>query len=148
MEKERILIKKIKNVPTPQKIGVGDWIDLCTSTDILLNKGEFVYIPLGIAVQLPKGFEAWVVPRSSTFNKYGLLQANSIGIIDESYCGDNDQWHFPAYATREIFIPKHTRICQFRIIRHQPDVELFEVVELGNTDRGGLGSTGTISFDK
>ena len=148
MESKQIIFKKIKNVPTPQKIGVGDWIDLCTSEDILLNKSEFVYIPLGIAVQLPKGFEAWVVPRSSTFNKYGLLQANSIGIIDESYCGDNDQWHFPAYATREIFIPKHTRVCQFRIVRHQPDVELLEVVELGNKDRGGLGSTGTISFDK
>lgn len=148
MNKDKILIKKIKNVPTPQRIGVGDWIDLCTAVDILLKKGDFVYIPLGVAIQLPKGYEALVVPRSSTFKKYGVLQANSIGIIDESYCGDNDQWHFPVYATEEIFIPKHTRICQFRVIEHQPNFDIVEVSELGNKDRGGLGSTGTISFDK
>lgn len=143
-----ILIKRLRNIDLPVVHNNGDWIDLRTGVDLLIKKGQFVYIPLGVAIQLPIGFEALVVPRSSTFKNYGLIQANSVGVIDESYCGDNDEWHFPAYATREIFIPKNTRICQFRIIRHQPSIEIIEVEKLGNENRGGLGSTGTISFDK
>lgn len=99
-------------------------------------------IPLGIAMELPEGYEALVAPRSSTFRKYGVLLANSIGIIDESYKGDNDEWNYLAYAIRDTFIPKNERICQFRIIRHQPSVALVEVDTLGNPDRGGIGSTG------
>lgn len=148
MNDNPILIKRLRNIDLPVIHKSGDWIDLRTGVDILIEKGQFVYIPLGVAIQLPTGYEALVVPRSSTFKNYGLIQANSIGVIDESYCGDNDEWHFPAYATRQITIPKNTRICQFRIIQHQPDIEIIEVKELGNENRGGLGSTGTISFDK
>lgn len=143
-----IRIKRIRDIDLPIVHKNGDWIDLRTGADIHLKKGEFMYIPLGVAIQLPIGYEALVVPRSSTFKNYGIIQANSIGIIDESYCGDNDEWHFPAYATREITIPKNTRICQFRVIGHQPFVEIIGVKELGNKNRGGLGSTGTTSFDK
>ena len=104
-------------------------------------------IPLGVAMELPKGYEALVAPRSSTFKKYGVLLANSIGVIDESYCGDNDEWKFLAYATRDVVIEEDERICQFRIIRHQPEIEFEEVFELGNTDRGGMGSTDKLKLE-
>lgn len=129
-------MEKIKDVSN------GDWIDLRVAEDVHLNPNEFRLIPLGIAMMLPDGFEALVIPRSSTFKKYGIIQANSIGLIDESYCGDNDEWKFPAYATRSVDIPKNTRICQFRIFRHQPTVVLVESKHLSDTDRGGFGSTG------
>lgn len=93
-------------------------------------------------MQLPEGYEALVIPRSSTFKKYGIIQANSVGLIDETYCGNNDEWHFPAYATIDVFIPKNTRICQFRIQKHQPVLYFKEVDNLGNKDRSGFGSTG------
>lgn len=99
-------------------------------------------IPLGVAMELPHGYEALVAPRSSTFKKYGLILANSIGIIDESYKGDNDEWNFLALAVRDTKIHKNERICQFRIIQHQPLIHLEEVETLGNADRGGIGSTG------
>lgn len=105
-------------------------------------RGEFKAIPLGVAMELPKGYEALVAPRSSTFKKYGVLLANSLGIIDESYKGDNDEWHFLAYAVKDTIIRKNERICQFRIIKHQPKIKLIEVKRLGNADRGGIGSTG------
>ena len=93
-------------------------------------------------MELPEGYEAHIVPRSSTFKNFGIIQTNHYGIIDESYCGDNDQWCFPAFALRDTIIHKNDRICQFRIVKKQPPVE-FEVVEhLGKTDRGGFGSTG------
>lgn len=99
-------------------------------------------IPLGVAMELPHGYEALVAPRSSTFRKYGVILANSLGVIDESYKGDNDEWHFLAYAVRDTVIHKNERICQFRIIKHQPLILLKEVDHLGNEDRGGIGSTG------
>lgn len=120
----------------------GDWIDLRIAEDVTLEAGEFKLIPLGVAMMLPKGYEALVIPRSSTFKKYGIIQANSVGLIDETYCGNNDEWYFPAYATRNISIPKNTRICQFRIIEHQPFVSIVEVTELSEVNRGGFGSTG------
>ncbi len=101
-------------------------------------------IPLGVAMELPHGYEALVAPRSSTFKKYGLLLANSIGIIDETYKGDNDEWNFLAYAMQDTVIYKNERICQFRIIQHQPLIHLQEVETLGNPDRGGIGSTGKL----
>lgn len=122
----------------------GDWVDLRCAEDVTLRKGDFMYIPLGFAMELPLGFEALVVPRSSTFKNFGVIQTNSVGVIDESYCGDNDEWHMPVYATRDTFIPKNTRICQFRIVEHQPDITLYECETLNNADRGGLGSTGVI----
>lgn len=120
-----------------------NWIDLRASEDVHLEKGNLKLIPLGIAMQLPDGYEALIVPRSSTFKNWGIIQTNSMGVIDETYCGDNDQWFFPALAMRETEIHKGDRICQFRIIKHQPDVD-FNIVEiLNNEDRGGHGSTGT-----
>lgn len=122
--------------------GKSDWIDLRAAEEVELKAGEFKLIPLGIAMELPKGYEAHVVPRSSTFKNWGIIQTNSTGIIDESYSGDNDQWFFPAYATRDAVIHVNDRICQFRIMQHQPTVEFEEVEHLNNKDRGGHGSTG------
>lgn len=127
-----------------EKLAAGDWYDMRTAQDTLLAAGQFKMIPLGVSMELPEGYEALVIPRSSTFKKYGVLLSNSIGLIDEAYKGDGDIWQFPAYATREVFIPKNTRICQFRIIEHQPEIEFEEVSVLGNGDRGGFGSSGEI----
>ena len=112
------------------------------SEDVVLKKGEFKLIPLGIAMELPKGYEAHVVPRSSTFKNFGLIMTNSVGIIDNSYCGDGDMWHFPAYAVRDTEIHVNDRICQFRIVKNQPTIVFDEVQHLDETDRGGFGSTG------
>lgn len=139
---ERIKIRYFRGVEKIQKLEVGDWIDLRSAVDVYMKKGEYGMIPLGVAMQLPEGYEAIVAPRSSTFKKYGVILVNSFGIIDESYCGDRDEWNFLAYATRETMIPKNERICQFRIVKHQPEIEFVEVEELGNPDRGGIGSTG------
>lgn len=122
--------------------GKSDWIDLRAADTIELKAGEFRLIPLGIAMEIPKGYEAHVVPRSSTFKNFGIIEVNSMGIIDESYCGDNDQWFFPAYAVRDTVINVNDRICQFRIMEHQPVLRFEEVTILGNEDRGGHGSTG------
>ena len=122
--------------------GKSDWIDLRAAKEIRMAAGEFQLIPLGVAMQLPKGYEAHIVPRSSTFENFGILQVNGIGIIDESYCGDHDQWFFPAYAVRNTIIHQNDRIAQFRIMEHQPALRFREVPALGNDDRGGHGSTG------
>ena len=123
--------------------GKSDWIDLRASEDVEMKAGEYRLIPLGVAMKLPAGYEAHVVPRSSTFKNFGVIQANSMGIIDESYCGGSDQWYFPAYALRDTIIHVNDRICQFRIMEHQPAVVFEQVPELEDPDRGGLGSTGT-----
>ncbi len=122
--------------------GKSDWIDLRAAEDITLKAGEFKLIPLGVAMELPKGYEAHVVPRSSTFKNFGVLQTNSMGVIDETYCGDNDQWFFPALAMRDTQIKVNDRICQFRIMKHQPQIDFEETERLKNSDRGGHGSTG------
>ncbi len=139
---EQIKVKYMRGVRKIERFNVGDWIDLRAAEDVSLKAGEFKLIPLGVAMELPQGYEALVAPRSSTFKKMHILLANSIGIIDESYKGDNDEWHFPAYAAKDTFIHKNERICQFRIIQHQPFIHLIEVEHLGNADRGGIGSTG------
>lgn len=139
-----IKIKYLADIEKVSGIAVGDWIDLRCAEDVYMEQGQFKFVPLGVAMELPQGYEAIVAPRSSTFKKYGVLLANSIGIIDEAYKGDNDQWHFPAYATRACIIPKNERICQFRIVKHQPAIKLVEVETLGNANRGGLGSTGRV----
>lgn len=139
---KKIKIKYLRDVMPVGKISVGDWIDLRAAEDVELKAGEYKMIPLGVAMELPKGYEALVVPRSSTFRKYGVILANSVGVIDEAYCGDGDMWHFLAYAVRDTKIPKNERICQFRIMKHQPEIEFVEVETLGNADRGGIGSTG------
>ena len=141
---ENIKLKMLADIEPPEAIEQGDWIDLRAAETILIVKGEFKYIQLGVAIQLPEGYEAIVAPRSSLFKRRGIIMTNSIGIMDESYCGDNDEWKIPAYATRDILIPKGERICQFRIVKHQPEIE-FEIVDtLGNPDRGGYGSTGAM----
>lgn len=122
--------------------GKSDWIDLRASETVELKAGEFKLIPLGVAMELPAGYEAHVVPRSSTFKNYGVLQVNSCGIIDGSYCGDNDMWRMPVYATRDTVIQKNDRICQFRIVENQPKIEFQQVSSLKNENRGGFGSTG------
>lgn len=120
----------------------GDWIDLRASKTINLKAGESAIIPLGVSIELPDGYEALLCPRSSTFKNWGIIQTNSTGIIDETYCGDNDIWGMPVYATRDTTIQFNDRIAQFRIIEHQPKLEFVEVENLGNNDRGGFGSTG------
>ena len=125
-----------------QKIDKGDWIDLRSAKTIELKAGEFKLIPLGVAMQLPEGYEAHVVPRSSTYKNFGIIQTNHQAVIDESYCGDNDQWFYPAYALRDTVINVNDRICQFRIMEKQPKIAFEEVDSLNNKDRGGLGSTG------
>jgi probable deoxyuridine 5'-triphosphate nucleotidohydrolase yncF len=121
-----------------------DWIDLRAAKDIELKAGEFALIPLGIGMQLPKGYEAHVLPRSSTFKNFGIIQTNSMGVIDETYCGDEDQWFFPAYALRDTEIKINERICQFRIMKHQESFDFEEVEFLDNSNRGGFGSTGRV----
>lgn len=122
--------------------GKSDWIDLRAAEDVALKAGEFKLIPLGVAMKLPQGYEAHIVPRSSTFKNFGIIQTNHYGIIDESYCGDNDQWYFPAYALRDTEIHVNDRICQFRIMEHQPMIQFEETEKLTGADRGGIGSTG------
>lgn len=119
-----------------------DWIDLRAAQRVEMKTGEFMLIPLGVAMELPEGYEAHIVPRSSTFKNFGIIQTNSMGVIDETYCGDNDQWFFPAYALRDTVIEVNDRICQFRIVEHQPVVDFMVVTSMGNKDRGGHGSTG------
>ena len=122
--------------------GKSDWIDMKASEEVTLKAGEFKLIPLGVAMQLPKGYEAHLVPRSSTFKTWGIIQTNSMGVVDCSYCGDNDMWRMPVYATRDTQIHINDRIAQFRIVKNQPQIDFVEVESLGNDDRGGFGSTG------
>ena len=122
--------------------GKSDWIDLRASEEVTLKAGELCLIPLGVAMELPEGYEAHVVPRSSTFKNYGIIQTNSCGIIDGTYCGDDDMWRMPVYAVRDTVIHVNDRICQFRIFENQPKITFDEVESLGNKNRGGFGSTG------
>ena len=119
-----------------------DWIDLRAEEAVILKKGEFKLISLGVAMELPKGYVAHIVPRSSTFKNFGVIQTNHCGIVDESYCSNEDVWKFPALAVRDTEIHINDRICQFRIMKHQPVIEFNEVDDLGNEARGGFGSTG------
>lgn len=137
-----IKIRYLDGMPELQKIEQGDWIDLYTYEEVELHAGERQYISLGVAMELPQGFEAIIAPRSSTFKKWGVLQTNSIGIIDNSYCGNDDIWAFPAHAMHNVIIPAHTRLCQFRIQQRQPNIKFTTVASLGENSRGGFGSTG------
>lgn len=139
-----IKIKYVRDIPHVKINTIGDWIDLFVADDIRLETGEYRAIPLGVAIQLPTGYEAIITPRSSTFNRYGIIMTNSVGVIDETYCGNNDEWHFPALCLKNggTYIPKNTRIAQFKIVKHQPSIEFEIVNDLGNENRGGFGSTG------
>ena len=144
MKEETIRIRYLSDKIEPLRYidGKSDWIDLRAAERVELKAGEFRLIRLGIAMELPKGYEAHVVPRSSTFKTWGLLQTNSMGVIDGSYCGDNDEWRMPVYATRDTVVEEGDRICQFRIFETQPALEFEECDTLSEVDRGGFGSTG------
>ena len=131
-----------KEMPKIEKINVGDWIDLRSRVELDYKAGDYLQIPLGIIVQLPNGYEAIEAPRSSTFKKYGIIMCNSIGIIDNSYCGPGDEWNFLGYALRDGHIDKYDRICQFRILKSMPYTEIVEIEEPEGESRGGIGSTG------
>lgn len=144
MEQEKIKIKyhsdKISKLEYID--GKSDWIDLRAAEDVTLKKGEFKLISLGVSMELPAGYEAVIVPRSSTYKNFGIIQTNHMGVIDESYCGDDDVYKMPALALRDTEIHVNDRICQFRIQRHQPKIVFEEVESLSNKNRGGIGSTG------
>ena len=156
----KIRIKYFEGAKKLEKIAQGDWIDVYANEDIFIPKGEMRLIPLGIAMELPKRYEAHLAPRSSTFKHWGIIQTNHIGIIDNSYSGDNDEWKYPAFCleSRDIleteengftkvvsgtWIRKGDKIAQFRIMRTQPKIKFEEVEVLGNENRGSFGSTGS-----
>lgn len=140
---EEIRIKYFVDDLDPiQEIKGGDWIDLRAAEDVSLSSGEYKLIRLGVGMILPEGYEAQVVPRSSTFKNFGIILANSLGVIDNSYSGDADEWHFPAVALRDTVIHKGDRICQFRIVKNQPRITFTRVDSLNKVSRGGIGSTG------
>ena len=122
--------------------GKSDWIDLRASEEVELKAGDFKLIPLGVAMEIPQGYEGHLAPRSSTFKTWGIIQTNSVGVIDCSYCGDDDMWRMPVYATRDTVIHVNDRVAQFRIIENPPKIVFEEVEHLGNDNRGGFGSTG------
>lgn len=139
----KIKIKYVnKEIDKIEKIEKGDWIDLRAAEDVTLKAGESALISLGVCMEIPKEYEAHIVPRSSTFKKWHIIQTNSIGIIDNSYKGDNDIWKLPVYAVKDTQIKKNDRICQFRIMERMPEIEFEEVEMLNNKDRDGFGSTG------
>ncbi len=137
-----IKIKYHNNVDPIEPLPQGDWYDLRAAETVHLEEGEFRMISLGVSMKLPDGYEAHIIPRSSTFARYGILLANSMGLIDNSYSGTNDIWRFPAYATRSVTIEKNARICQFRLVKKQDPIEFLPVDELDPVDRGGFGSSG------
>lgn len=140
---KKIKIKYFDNeIDKIEKISKGDLIDLRAAKDVEMKAGEFKLIPLGVGMKLPDGYKANVYPRSSTYKNFGIILANSVGQIDNSYSGDNDQWHFPAVALRNTVIHKNDRICQFEIQKIQPEIEFEEVEHLNTESRGGIGSTG------
>ncbi len=125
-----------------RSLKIGDWIDLRSAEHVVLKQGEFRLISLGVSMKLPDGYEAHIAPRSSTFSKWGVLQVNGVGVVDNSYSGTNDIWKMPVYATRDTEIMFNDRICQFRIVERMPQLSFKEVETLDETDRGGFGSTG------
>ena len=125
----------------PEVKKMGNFIDLYSAEQYTLKKGEFALINLGISIELPEGYWAQIVPRSSTYKKYKVIQTNSFGVIDSEYCGDDDIVMLPVYATEDTVIPANERICQFTIYRDTKfDIE--EVDKLEGPNRGGFGSTG------
>lgn len=138
----KVKIKYIRDIKPLEMYTNGDWVDLRSGIDIDLDALEFAIIPLGVAMELPDGYEAHIAPRSSTFKKWGIIQVNSVGVIDSSYKGDNDEWCLPVVALRRTHIYKDDRICQFRLVENQRDFAFSRVTMLDNPDRKGFGSTG------
>ena len=151
-----IRIKYFDNATKLKKITKGNWIDVYANKDVFVKCGEKKMVPLGFALELPEGWEGHLAPRSSTFKTWGIIQTNSVGVVDDTYIGDNDQWHMPVYCLQgkdlesengeEIkgtWIRKGDKIGQFRIMEVMPEIEFEEVESFGNKDRGGFGTTGT-----
>ena len=142
-EYEEIKIKyHDTELPHLEMKNTGDWCDLRTSERVEMKAGDFKIIPLGVSMKLPNGYEAHIAPRSSTYRNFGILMTNSIGVVDNSYSGDNDIWGFPALAMRDTVVEKGDRICQFRIMKRMPQLVFTEVEHLDSEDRGGFGSSG------
>lgn len=166
----KIRIKYFEGSKKLEKISKGDWIDVYANKDMFIPKGTRAMIPLGFALELPEGYEAHLAPRSSTFKTWGIIQTNSVGVVDNSFCGDNDQWHMPVYClegkdvadkiydtfceleqynnpvgdrVKGTWIHKGDKIAQFRVMEIQPEIEFEEVEVLGNENRGMCGTTGT-----
>lgn len=137
-------IKYHTDIDHLKQVDGSDWIDLRAAEDVYLEEGQYKRISLGVSMELPEGYEAMVIPRSSTFEKYGILLANGVGLIDNNFHGNDDIWQFPAYATRDTSIAKNTRICQFRIFKNQGNLAIQTVEELEHEGRGGFGSTGEV----
>ncbi|MBQ8619070.1 MAG: dUTP diphosphatase [Clostridia bacterium] len=132
-----------KDLEKMELVQHGDWVDLRAAERVEMKAGDFKIISLGVSMKLPEGYEAHVAPRSSTFKKWGVLQANSVGVIDNSYSGENDIWGFPALAMRDTVIEAGDRIAQFRIMKKMETIVFTEVDHMEDADRGGFGSTGT-----
>lgn len=141
-DKQIIKIKYHTDIPPIVVNPNGDWVDLRAAEDVEMKAGDFKLISLGVSMKLPEGYEAHIVPRSSTYKNWGIIQANHMGVVDNSYCGDNDIWRFPAIAIRDTQIYKNERICQFRIVKKQPELEFKVVDKLDDANRGGFGSSG------
>ena len=122
--------------------GKSDWIDLRVAEEVKMKAGEFRLISMGISVELPKGYEMWILPRSSAFKNFGVIQTNAMGVVDDSFCGDNDIIHMPILAMRDTEMHINDRIGQFRIAKHQAEIHFVEVEHLNHADRGGFGTTG------
>lgn len=155
----KIRVKYFDGATKMEKIAKGNWIDVYSNKDIFVPVGERVMIPLGFALELPQGWEGHLAPRSSTFKTWGIIQTNHVGIVDDTYIGDNDQWHMPVYCLTKdckvnekevptvdgkegVWIKKGDKVGQFRIMEVMPDFTFEEVDSFGNADRGGFGSTG------
>lgn len=143
----KIKIKYLPEAKRMEKITKGNWIDVYAYQDTFVPEGERAMINLGFALELPRGWEGHLAPRSSTFKTWGLIQTNSVGVVDDTYIGDNDQWHMPVYCLQAkdengTWIKKGDKIGQFRIMEVMPEIEFEEVESFGNQDRGGFGSTG------
>ena len=151
-----IRIKYFEGATKLEKIAKGNWIDVYAAKDTFVQKDERAMVPLGFAMELPIGWEGHLAPRSSSFKSWGIIQTNSVGIVDDTYIGDNDQWHMPVYCLQSkcrdmvegklkvgTWIRKGDKIGQFRVMEVMPDIEFEEVTEFGNADRGGFGTTGT-----
>lgn len=142
MDKTILIKYHNENIGKIKNICIGDWVDLKSAETVSLKANEYKLISLGVSMKLPNGYEAHIVPRSSTFKNFGIIQTNHCGIIDNSYSGTNDIWRFPAYALRDAVINEGDRICQFRIVEKMPNIKFVEVDVLDDIDRGGFGSTG------
>lgn len=145
----KLRIKYFEGASKLKKISKGNWIDVYANADIFVNEGERAMIPLGFALELPSGWEGHLAPRSSTFKTWGIIQTNSLGVVDDTYIGDNDQWHMPVFCLKGMdskekgtWIRKGDKIGQFRIMEVMPEIEFEEVESFGNADRGGFGTTG------